>query len=319
MEDRDLLVKVAEMYYMDELKQADISKKLNIHRSTISRMLKQAREEKIVEIKINYSGSESLLMEKQLKQLFPAVNITIVPTTSETSQEQRFDLCGIHAAKIFLEKLTDYSSVGISWGHTMASFAKEIAHTETNNVTVIPMIGGPSGKLSSEYHVNTIVHEIAKKINGRAMMIDSPAIVDSKELQCALMQLPYNQELKFLWGKLDIAIFGIGSPEIQDETRGSQFYGANANFISPNTVGDIVSHLFDKLGNPLESPLDDRIIGITLSELKQVPIRIGIADGDNKAWSIIGALRGEYLTDLVTTQKTAQRILEIFATSENTQ
>ena len=41
------------MYYQEDKNQSQISKELNIHRSTISRLLKKSREEGIVTITIN--------------------------------------------------------------------------------------------------------------------------------------------------------------------------------------------------------------------------------------------------------------------------
>ncbi|MGT2745780.1 helix-turn-helix domain-containing protein [Streptococcus penaeicida] len=54
MDERKLLVRIAEMYYQESKTQSQISKELNIHRTTISRLLKQSRDEGIVEIIINY-------------------------------------------------------------------------------------------------------------------------------------------------------------------------------------------------------------------------------------------------------------------------
>ena len=42
-EEDKLLVRIAEMYYQEDKNQSQISKELNIHRSTISRLLKRSR------------------------------------------------------------------------------------------------------------------------------------------------------------------------------------------------------------------------------------------------------------------------------------
>nr|OTP19099.1 hypothetical protein A5888_000913 [Enterococcus sp. 9E7_DIV0242] len=49
---KKLLAKVAYLYYVDNKTQAEISKMLGIYRTTISRMLAQAKREGIVKIDI---------------------------------------------------------------------------------------------------------------------------------------------------------------------------------------------------------------------------------------------------------------------------
>lgn len=44
-----LLVQIAQMYYQEDKNQSQISKELNIHRSTISRLLKKSREKELEE------------------------------------------------------------------------------------------------------------------------------------------------------------------------------------------------------------------------------------------------------------------------------
>ena len=54
MQELELLLKVAQLYYEQGLTQNEIAKKLFISRSNISRLLTQAREAGIVEIKVHY-------------------------------------------------------------------------------------------------------------------------------------------------------------------------------------------------------------------------------------------------------------------------
>ncbi|MDI6920766.1 winged helix-turn-helix transcriptional regulator [Clostridium botulinum] len=56
--DDRILYKVVQMYYIDNMTQSEIAKRLGQYRTTISRMLKKAREEGIVTINIksNFDG-----------------------------------------------------------------------------------------------------------------------------------------------------------------------------------------------------------------------------------------------------------------------
>ena len=67
-DDIRLIVKVAQLYYEQEMTQAQIARELGIYRTTISRLLKRGREQGIVTIAINYDYNENLWLEQQLKQ-----------------------------------------------------------------------------------------------------------------------------------------------------------------------------------------------------------------------------------------------------------
>ena len=55
--------------------------------------------------------------------------------------------------------------------------------------------------------------------------------------------------------------------------------------------------------------LDDRVIGIRLEQLRQVPRAVGIAGGPDKTVAIRGALRGGWINVLITDKFTAEHLL----------
>lgn len=311
MDEEKLLIRIAEMYYQEDKNQSQISKELNIHRTTISRLLKRSREEGIVKISINYDLSETYSLEQALEQQFGLHKAIVVPIAIEASTQQKEQVIGKAAADYLFEQLETGMNVGFSWGHSLASMVNEMGHTESKDIVCLPMIGGPSGKLASEYHVNTIAYTASKKMGAKALMIDAPAIPETLELKEALMKNAFNQKLLQLWEQLDIAVFGIGSPHLSKKDIWQAFYGKDilSELAERDIAGDIVSHFFNSAGLPIASELDDRIIGITIDQLRETPIKIGIAESKEKAQSIVAALKGQLLTTLVTTEETAKEIL----------
>jgi DNA-binding transcriptional regulator LsrR (DeoR family) len=306
-----LLVQIAQMYYQEDKNQSQISKELNIHRSTISRLLKKSREEGIVTITINYDLAGTYSLEKELEETFGLKKAIVVPTAIDIQSEQKLQLLGAAANKYLQTILEEEMTIGFSWGQAMSMVAAELQETEKNNLMCIPLIGGPSGRLIGEYHVNTITFEASKKLKSKAILIDSPAFPETKELKEALMANQFNQELVQLWQKLSIAIFGIGSPQMKDSTRWKLFYDDNIlEGLEDQVVGDVISHFYNAQGQDISSKLDERLIGITLEELKKVNYRIAVAESLEKVSAIRGALRGKYMNVLVTTQETAEAILK---------
>jgi DNA-binding transcriptional regulator LsrR (DeoR family) len=54
------------------------------------------------------------------------------------------------------------------------------------------------------------------------------------------------------------------------------------------------------------------VIGLTLTEIKKIPFRIGVAASAAKALPIYGALRGGYLHALITDEAAARGVLKLF-------
>ncbi|MGC6767923.1 sugar-binding transcriptional regulator [Enterococcus sp. LJL128] len=313
MDEEKLLMRIAEMYYQEDKNQSQIAKELNIHRTTISRLLKKSREEGIVQITINYDKSTSYSLEQELTQQFGLNKAVVVPVAADLTRQQKEHILGKAAGECFLSYLKNQLKIGFSWGHSLAAMAEEMPSRAFENILCVPMIGGPSGKLASEYHVNTIAYAVSKKITGDALMIDSPAITETSELRDGLMNGSFNQELLQLWQELDIAVFGIGSPILSENDVWKGFYGEEVlkELETKGIAGDIVSRFFDKEGRQVRSNLDGRIIGISMEQLQNVPERIGIAESLEKAAGIRAALKGHLLTTLITTEETARKIVAL--------
>jgi DNA-binding transcriptional regulator LsrR (DeoR family) len=77
-------------------------------------------------------------------------------------------------------------------------------------------------------------------------------------------------------------------------------------------VGDINASVFDVEGKSCAPEYADRVLGLTLAEIKSIPFRIGMAATAAKALPLYGALRGGYLHALITDEAAAHGILGLF-------
>ena len=78
---------------------------------------------------------------------------------------------------------------------------------------------------------------------------------------------------------------------------------------SAGAVGDVCLHFFDGEGKPVETPLDERVIGMSLEQLRHAKRTVGIAGGKRKLAAIRGALRGKWINVLITDRATAEGLL----------
>lgn len=167
-DDIRLIVKIAQLYYEQDMTQAQIARELGIYRTTISRLLKRGREQGIVTIAINYDYNENLWLEQQLKQKFGLKEAVVVSCDSEQEDEQ-LAMMGVHGAQL-LERLLEHGDIiGFSWGRAVRGLVEGLSPaSQSRQLICVPIIGGPSGKLESRYHVNTLTYGAAAKLKGES-------------------------------------------------------------------------------------------------------------------------------------------------------
>jgi DNA-binding transcriptional regulator LsrR (DeoR family) len=83
-----LVVKAAYMYYITGLPQSEIADELSISITTVSRLLKRAKEEKIIEFVIRDPFVECLKLEKNLREIFGLKDVIIAPALSCDDDDQ---------------------------------------------------------------------------------------------------------------------------------------------------------------------------------------------------------------------------------------
>lgn len=312
-EETKLLIKIAQMYYEQDMTQSQISKELGIYRTTISRMLKNAREKGIVNITINYDADQTYSLEEKLKQLFKLKKVIVVPGGAEQPEHVRLKNMGQACADFFSKIVESHDVIGFSWGSGLAAVVEEMMVVNKRDVICVPLVGGPSGKLESKYHVNTICYTAALKLQAQSYLIDVPAIVERKETRNDILESNYFKEISDMWNRITIAVFGIGSPQITGRATWSAFYGNEVieELEQGKVVGDICSNFFDSSGKQVKTGISDRTITIPLDLLKQTRYSIGIAESIEKVSGLLGALRGGYMNVLVTIEETAKHLIEL--------
>ena len=306
-----LLLKIATMYYEQDMTQSQISKELSINRTTISRNLKKIREKGIVKISIDYSIAPSFDVEQQLINKFSLKDAIVVNTGESDTKEEKLRRLGIAAAEYLDQIITDSDVIGFSWGSSLYNVVNSLETTKDVNATFVPLIGGPLGKLEGQYHVNAIVYQAAQKYNGRSLLIDLPAIIKDGDARQYFVNSEHYKEISEYWNQLTISLLGIGSIEIAGNSIWKNFYEEEVirEAEKRSVVGDILSQFYDLDGNLVETSLSNRLTAFNINQLQKARYSIGIAESMEKVKGIIGALNGGYINVLITTDETAKFIL----------
>ncbi|ANK58898.1 DNA-binding transcriptional regulator [Loigolactobacillus backii] len=308
---RHLLAKVAYLYYIQGRTQSQIATELNIYRTTISRMLQQARQQHIVTIQIEDFNPQLFNLEEKLKQRFNLKNAIIVPSDRVANNQQKNAALSKAAALYLKQIIKPHDTVGFAWGLVLAGMVGQLQHPTQTDATFVPLVGGPSPS-NSQYHVNGIVYDAARQFGGHSLFVDAAAVQESKLIRDGIIGAKYFYEIKRRWQQLDIAFVGIGGPLSSKSSRWRDLLTDQDRQLlkEREAIGDCCCTFFDRHGKILNGDLSDRTIAIPLPHLQRVPNTVGVARSLTKVPSITATLKMGLLNTLITDEETAKQIMD---------
>ena len=308
-----LLFKIAQAYYDYGLTQKQIGERYGLSRMKVSRMLKQAREMQIVQITLNPLEPLYADLEQRLEELFGLDEVIVVTPDDDRPESIRRAL-GHPAAECLLRSLHEKSSVTITWGSTLVSVVDALPVESWPEVQVVQGLGGLSGP-GSPINAVDLTRRIASRLRAKPLLLASPGFVTKKEVRDALLQDSSVSEVLAAAAASDIAVVGIGAPTMDGVVFRQEILaeGDLERLIDKGTVGDIALCFYDKDGQPVEDEAGDRLVGLNLEQIRNIPRVIGVAGGAGKVEAIRAALVGKLVNVLVTDDRTASMLLEAVA------
>ncbi|EDM56383.1 transcriptional regulator, SorC family, partial [Vibrio parahaemolyticus AQ3810] len=140
IENTDLLTEISVAYYQDGATQEEISRKFAISRAKVGRMLKQARDEGIVEITVKYHPVFSAKIEQRLIERF-GVKRALVALDQPNEEAQRLQVSGL-VSNYLTSTLKNGMVVTVGQGRNVSSVAHHIGVITPRDCKFVCGIGG---------------------------------------------------------------------------------------------------------------------------------------------------------------------------------
>lgn len=309
-EERRQLVKIATLYYTEGWTQEQIAKKIGVSRPIVSKMIQKAKEAGIIEIYIKDESIHTVELEQKLEKYFNLKDAVVVPSVGLTPDLVK-SAVGRAGAYYLSKNLKNVKRLGISWGTTLAELVKEFPYVRNEDIHIVPLEGG-MGRKYVEIHANQLAYELAKKLNCTCSYLYAPAIVETEELKERLLAMQDIEAVLEEGRNVDIAVIGIGNPHRSSTLRKLGYLSdENLNYLRKlGVVGDIGFRFFDDFGNVIIDSFTNKVIGVTLTELKKINQVIAVVEGIHKLESIKAALNGGFINVLIIDEQTAAAIVE---------
>lgn len=297
------LIQASRLYYELGETQSRVAELLGVTRPQVSRLLKRARAEGIVEIRIVDQAMVDGRVADELRDRFGLAAVHLAPALIGPEETTR-RMVGRLAAEIVRAAVRDGAIVGIGDGASISAVADAIAADDPvheTGATVVPLCGGYwfTGPAREPFR------RVADGIGGQALGLLAPGLVDNATTKRSLVAHDGVRRISDLWQRLDVAAFGIGGPTWSAATLGRDIA---TELERDGAVGEVLVSPFDLHGRFVCDVLRERTIGFDTRDLGRIPVRIAVASGPAKVRPILGALRGGFATALVTDLATARAV-----------
>jgi DNA-binding transcriptional regulator LsrR (DeoR family) len=314
-----LTVKAAYLYYMKNMPQSKIAKKLNISVPTVSRLLNKAREDKIIEFVINDPYLECIELEQDLMNRFGLKEVIIAADPVENKIEEKEDapdnhkkLVALEGARYLQRIIKDEDILGIAFGRTMYYMIHYLNPCQKVNAQFVTLHGSLNS-LSDELDVASLARRMAMAFGGENKVLYAEGFSSNENLTKQLKEEKNVKKIIDRFKKVTISITGIGSfyPDLKSLLVSYDFLEEEEldHLTEKGVVGDMALRFFDSEGNECDTDFKNRTIAIDFESYKKIPLKIVMVSGVHKTQTVISALKGNLIDVLITNYSLGKSIL----------
>jgi deoxyribonucleoside regulator len=301
----DLLVAVAHLYYLEGLKQEDVAFRMNLSRLAVTRMLKKARDQGIVQISVKRPLPELVGLALELEKKYGLKAVRVVQTGP--GPEDTTAAMGRAGAELLSSFIRPGSRIGVAWSRTVSAIVPYVHRTSKGGVRVNELAGTFLAP-NIPYGVSWV---LAERLHVPLESIPMPVLVKSEHARDVMMKEHLIRSALSNAGKVDIALVGLG-----DVSEGSSLLDTGyitrshlKEYRTKGAVGELLMRCFDARGQYIRMSFEKRIVSIEWEQIRGLPFVVAMAFGPSKVRAILGALAGGVIHGLVTDRATAMSLL----------
>lgn len=306
--ERRFLARVAWAYHVEGLTQEGVADRLGVTRLRVNKALSEARRQGLVRITFDTAFAACFEVEEALKERFGLSVAYVAPTPGDARDVQM--TVGAALGNVLSEVLADprVRLFGMSWGGTLNIATRFVAAFERPDLEIISVMGGLTR--GSDLNSFEITTRLADLLGAQHSYFTAPLYAGSRESRDTIMQLDVFREVLTKLRHVDAMAMAAGDISRQSLLMrdGLPADTTMEELRALGAVGDVLGTVLDADGRPIDHPINERVIGLGLEDLKGIGNVILAAGGMQKV-PIIRALLGRRLVDTFVTDEATGRAL----------
>ncbi|MCI8326187.1 MAG: winged helix-turn-helix transcriptional regulator [Lachnospiraceae bacterium] len=318
-----IVSQAAYQYYVEERTRAEISENLGLSSPTISRLLKRAKKEGIIEFKMTEPYLTCYQIQEELQESCGLKSVIVVPITEDETKENEESIkkqVALEGARYLQRMIKDGDTVGLGWGGTMYHLIQYLNPCRKVNAGIVTMHGDIAG-CNPKLDAKTLVRRAAMAFGGRNVSIVAPGLYTSVGEVERIKEQKNCQEIFDLFEQIDMSVSGVGSlyPDFDSPLATLNYLNQEEMEVlkKEGVYSDILLRFLKKDGQECDTSLRDRTLAISLETYKKIPCKIVVASGRKKALSVDTILKGGLVDVLVMDYHLAQELMKLRQMNEN--
>ncbi|MCX7350729.1 MAG: sugar-binding transcriptional regulator [Alphaproteobacteria bacterium] len=308
-DDASLRLRAAWLYHGFGRTQTEVAEQLGIGRSTVIRLLEEARQRGEVKITIEDRLPDLAELSLGLERALGLDEAIVVPSPAEAAGTAR--AVGLALGRLLSEAVTDGMTIGVGWGRTLTAALESFSPPKRAGVKVMSLMGGAvETQFTNPFE---FAWRLATALQAECFLFPAPLVVDSAETRTRLMADRCIDRLTSLAGSLDLAVVSAGGLAERSGSLVRQLIteAEASELLRHGCVADIMCNFIDAKGKPVAHPINGRVMSVGVETLTAAHHKVLASGGRDRAAAILAVVRGIGVNTLVTDEQAARAILDL--------
>jgi DNA-binding transcriptional regulator LsrR (DeoR family) len=306
-EGASLRLRAAWLYYNHGLTQKEVADQLGVGRTTVIRLLDEARERGEIRIWIEEGEAACLDLALRLERAFDLDEAIVTPAAEGVEEVAK--AVGLALGKFLSEGIVDDMTIGVGWGRTLNASLASFHPQRRERVKIMSLLGGAIETRSANPY--DFAWRLASRLGAECFLFPAPLIVDSPETKRRLVEDCGLGRLIDMAKRLDLAVVSVGDigPNASSLTRPLVSSSEIDELTKLGCVGDVMCNFLDRDGASVAHPLNRCVMSVDLETVKQAAHVVIACGGSQRADAIAAAIARIGCNTLLTDESAAQALL----------
>lgn len=306
-------VEAAWLYYHDGLNQNEIAERMRISRASVVNYLNEARARDWVRVHLDSDVFRGHRLAAELCAVYGLAEALVVPDDPVDPEGTAASITRVtRAAADWLPRLLEPGDrLGVSWGATVYQMAQQVPYTPVPDLTVIQLLG--SRPAAPGFEAEACTSMLAHRLGGQCINLHVPLVLSSKALRDALCAEPVVHDQLEALATCNKTVLACGTCDVDAHVVRSGILTAEgiAAYRDKGAAGVICGRLIDAEGRPIFADVEERMIGVSLDQMRGKDMALLVAAGPGRAAPAKAAINGGFVTHLATSTRVAEELLEM--------
>lgn len=298
---------LARRFHIEGRSKTELAEEFGLSRFKVARMLDEARELGLIDVRISLPTQIDAELSALLSQRYDLRRAIVVDVPESAGGVVRAQL-GAVAAELLAELVDADDVLGLSCSRTVAAATQALRKLAA--CTVVQLTGtlaGPDIEIGSVESVR----RAAAVGGGKGFPIYGPLLLPDAATVRSLAGEAAIRTTFEQFDRVGIAMVAIGA-WAEELSTVWQLADAPArrSAADAGAIAEIGGRLFGANGDAVYTELDERVLGVTLDQLRKTPEVIGLMYDARRAEAAAAALRGGLVSTFVTDASLARALLE---------